>query len=642
MPHPSDIEDILNTFDDYGTTITAVVVDLLCDPTHGNHPIVHDLVSNVSILLDALACTRAQEGLAVWASNAIKNTYAREVEELTRKTSGFHFNAANATQERLDAFDIGQIASRMETIAPTMWDLLGAVLTADTRSDTQRLSDINMRDEEAGDSEEEYWRDDDADEISATGGDSDDANESESAGIQRREAIYKMSVLGTFFHTCNTPETAIELLSQIGLSISMTTINQVVSSLSAESHNAIRGLGQTLLTSYAYDNFDIELKHYIPTVENPHDTLLHMTSGTTLHLDHNVCTEDLRCSEELWKKSYQAPNDPSGLTRRDRFIKWKFLQDLVTHGPTFFHKFRGDLENPESVDQIPLTKSRQVPLRALDVNQSTKDGNIKALTEFFKQGGVGDPHDLTEGSSESSDIGDHVMACADAIWRIFIQPSQSRDDPTSLMEHVTQIRPKETGKIGSKPGFRRMHQVIQHVGIVSRLDAWQTMVEKSNARWTNLDEFAGSEPDWNQLEDMAAKLAREYVVNENFSSLVFKPPGAQDVQFENALLIQKYFLLYEEITGCGKHKYTSKMIKFLHDLHFLYPEGLSGLPAYRRAIRMNILCNPTGKPHHFRAVDWWVEHNNLYTKRIYGGKSSNHTKTRILNESMLIEVYKKI
>lgn len=34
----------------------------------------------------------------------------------------------------------------------------------------------------------------------------------------------------------------------------------------------------------------------------------------------------------------------------------------------------------------------------------------------------------------------------------------------------------------------------------------------------------------------------------------------------------------------------------------------------RRAIRMNILCNPTGKKHHFRAIDWLVEHNNLYIK----------------------------
>jgi hypothetical protein len=35
---------------------------------------------------------------------------------------------------------------------------------------------------------------------------------------------------------------------------------------------------------------------------------------------------------------------------------------------------------------------------------------------------------------------------------------------------------------------------------------------------------------------------------------------------------------------------------------------------YRRSIRYNILINPTGKVGKFRAVDWCVELNNLYTK----------------------------
>jgi hypothetical protein len=36
--------------------------------------------------------------------------------------------------------------------------------------------------------------------------------------------------------------------------------------------------------------------------------------------------------------------------------------------------------------------------------------------------------------------------------------------------------------------------------------------------------------------------------------------------------------------------------------------------AFSRAIRYNILINPTGKAGKFRGVDWCVELNNLYTK----------------------------
>ena len=58
----------------------------------------------------------------------------------------------------------------------------------------------------------------------------------------------------------------------------------------------------------------------------------------------------------------------------------------------------------------------------------------------------------------------------------------------------------------------------------------------------------------------------------------------------------------------GKHKYATHMIKFLTNIHFVYPEGLWC------AIWYNILVNPTGKPNTFCGVDWVVELLNLFTK----------------------------
>lgn len=57
---------------------------------------------------------------------------------------------------------------------------------------------------------------------------------------------------------------------------------------------------------------------------------------------------------------------------------------------------------------------------------------------------------------------------------------------------------------------------------------------------------------------------------------------------------------------------------------------------------MNILVNPTGRPNHFRAVDWVIELNNLYIKRIHGGQYSNRSVERMIKESPLIETYKDI
>ncbi|THU81658.1 hypothetical protein K435DRAFT_693040 [Dendrothele bispora CBS 962.96] len=255
----------------------------------------------------------------------------------------------------------------------------------------------------------------------------------------------------------------------------------------------------------------------------------------------------------------------------------------------------------------------------------------------------------------------HVkMAAADAIWRTFIEPIKSRNesDECSLIADVKILRPKETIKISTKPGFRRMHEVILHSGIVSRLDCWRLEAEKMNLKFDSLAAFANSNPTWDQLKAMATNMCLKYAARgSKITQMRSKPEANRDKVNENMLLRSEMFLLYEELSyamnegdigrvetcflpwafilqACGKHKYAMALRKYLRDIHFRYPKRLA------RAIRMHILVNPTGKAGKFRGVDWWVEHNNLYLKRIYGGKFSNHTKARILKESPLIGTFK--
>jgi len=428
-------------------------------------------------------------------------------------------------------------------------------------------------------------------------------------------------------------------------------------------------MGQTLLVAYAYDNFDINFKTHLPTVEKIHDTLVHLTSGVLIHLEHGVTIEDLRCSEELWKKSYinpQAqpsdippmrthedleslhpePDDPSGLTRRQRYISWKFQCDLFDCGPQYFRKFKSEIGLPEWVEKVPVVKMRHAPARAMDINQSKIAGNIRAVANLMDQGGVGDPDEGMEEDSEyerdvvdmrefvilfHGDLGTfervlgilqrralestayrryqfivflmglfHLkMACADAIWRIFIEPKAARVDVNSLLQFVAQHRPRQTGKIGSNPGFRIMHEVIGNTGVSLRLDAWRVEARKRNAAWISLEAFAASKPSLTLIEEMANTLAINYVAG--YEANVFKLRGqaaaSRDVQHENILIMHQYFLLYEEISfamnhgdigrletlfptwiylfkATGKHKYAAQMTKFMTDVHFVYPEGL--------------------------------------------------------------------
>jgi hypothetical protein len=220
------------------------------------------------------------------------------------------------------------------------------------------------------------------------------------------------SMIGIFLHSCGVLEAAIELFAHIGLSISTTAINNAISSLSKGSTEEMQGLGRTLLAGYAYDNLDIDLKHGTPTIERPMATLLHMTSATMLQLDHGITHEDLNCSWQLWEWSalnrHRQSETPvvdedallnihpededhsSGLLRRDHFNVHVVLHYLVEHGPKGFHKFLKHIRKPEVIEQIPIVKSRQVPLRMMDISPATPATNRDVLAHILHQGGVDD------------------------------------------------------------------------------------------------------------------------------------------------------------------------------------------------------------------------------------------------------------
>ncbi|KAJ7710452.1 hypothetical protein B0H17DRAFT_1155424 [Mycena rosella] len=541
--------------------------------------------------------------------------YAEAIRNLVKKENGWHFVPTRAAMEKLEDFQIEDMAREMKDISPELWDLIGLLLSADKQKKVVIISMLMQS--------------------------------------TNQQSNMLASVIGIFLHASNTPSKVIETLARMGISISVDSIHNAVHSLSRETSQRLRTMGQTLLVSYAYDNFDINFPNVVPTIEKSTDTLTHMTSGGLIYLEHGVKAEDLKCSEELWKTNPLNPEFDARKAPPPRTV-------------------------PEMIEQIPTVQMRWAPAKSLDIKQSTVSGNIEVIPELLEQGGVGDPSqedgsiwertvismiafvilfhgDLGTGERLMSVLQrrsiEHSpwqryqflvfitglfhlkMACADAIWRIFIEPKAGREDANSLMHFVAQHRPKETGKIGSDPGFRRMHEVIMHTA---------------------------SKPTYSDLVEISEWIASHYVAGAedlNIYELRSKPSPERDQQHENILQMHQYFLLYEEMSfsmnygdigrvetlfppwiyifkAVGKHKYAAHMVKFMTDVHFVYPAPL------RHAIRYNMLPNPKGEERKCRGVDWVVEQMiNLPTKDTYGGRGSNYTKQRVLEESPLIQVY---
>ncbi|KIK79079.1 hypothetical protein PAXRUDRAFT_162250 [Paxillus rubicundulus Ve08.2h10] len=116
------------------------------------------------------------------------------------------------------------------------------------------------------------------------------------------------SIIGLFLQSVHTLYKVINTLTCLGIPISTDLFNLAVQSLSVESHNALNCLGQSHLASYAYDNFDVDLKSQVHIAEKTNDSLKHLTSGLLFPLFHDVSIDYLKCSEELWCRSVLNPH----------------------------------------------------------------------------------------------------------------------------------------------------------------------------------------------------------------------------------------------------------------------------------------------------------------------------------------------
>jgi len=342
-----------------------------------------------------------------------------------------------------------------------------------------------------------------------------------------------------------------------------------------------------------------------------------------------------------------------------RILAWHFRHALVTFCEPF-KIYRPKLGGPKTINQIPLTKTEYVPCHAMDINQSTADGQCNILQGLYKQGGIGGVSDtpgvcdispyvqlvhgdlctreLIEASKRSRSIENnpvrrlqnvvfvmglfyYLMACGDAIWRIFLESKPTQKGPNSLYVQACAIRPHDSGQIAQRYNFRLMHDLIHQCGSAWMLDCWCVEVIKHNPTCKSLDDYAQTTPAWEDLVEISMYLALNYL----------DKPDAEDLEFRNNSITLAHLSRYIKLAhamkygdigrieatfldwalvfkSVRKHKYAAYLIKLMVDMRHVYPEPL------KRVIHMNWLVNPTGRKDGFRRVDWVVELMNLYTK----------------------------
>lgn len=374
---------------------------------------------------------------------------------------------------------------------------------------------------------------------------------------------------------------------------------------------------------------------------------------------------------------------------------WHILSILVGYIPEL-KSFRKDLSTPLPGIQIPCVKTEQFPARIVDRSESTVSGTIQVLDEIRKQGGDGMSEDKLEdvvvlhhadlGSIEKAESAQksrsiqtdekssavsrlqHVifvfglfhltMAAAEAIRRIYLTAKEVLADSSSLLMTIAILRPKDMAKFRSKdggPGFRRMNDAIRYSCVARVLDCAR-MIALRKFKTSDWQEVA-SRASWRDIEDLATQILDTYVANPGFQAArETRSMHERDQVLENSMLALRDMLLYIELNHAqrygdigrvedtflplmwmfkqtGKHKYAARLWKHIMNVKGNWPEDLV------HAVRMNWLCNPTGQPDGFRAMDLRMENNNSKHKNLHSGSGSNNTMSWTIKCSPLIEFY---
>ncbi|KAI6022193.1 hypothetical protein PISMIDRAFT_108972 [Pisolithus microcarpus 441] len=421
MP-PLDV--VFEALDQCQISVAGFITILLARQEYNNHCFVVNLLKRSNEVIDAILWHLGNHSqFSQQSFDVVENTYLQELHCPASEGSRWHFRASSMSTKQLESFSLSEMAHEMEAGTPKWWRLLRTLLSDKGMTDMARTT-IDDTPEVEGDVDD-YW--DEVDEIDLEGMINGLTREWDSHSVRKdrraecHSAIKMMkktiitsilmhgwnqksnalqSLLGLFLQSAHMPYKVIDTLAHLGISVSADTINLAVQSLSKESHTSLQHLGRSLLASYAYDNFDVDLKSHVLTVEQSNESLKHLTSGLMFLLIHRVSLDDLKCTEELWRKSalnmeadkpysplrlawwdllklHPKQVDPNmTLSCHDQFNYWVFLVDLCTYGPEYFHQFKSMIQEPQPIEKIPVVKTPIYVAHTMDINNSTVSGNI--------------------------------------------------------------------------------------------------------------------------------------------------------------------------------------------------------------------------------------------------------------------------
>ncbi|GBE79100.1 hypothetical protein SCP_0202970 [Sparassis crispa] len=142
----------------YSITLSEVLLFVLSAEMHETYMniMLADLVNRAQEILTAFHLHPKTTATTVdWTLQLARSCYSRAMQMLTRKEHGWHFSATNTKPEQIHDFRIEDMAEKMRTVTPDLWEMVHFLLSGKDSMDTDTEMELDSREPDL--EERQYW-----------------------------------------------------------------------------------------------------------------------------------------------------------------------------------------------------------------------------------------------------------------------------------------------------------------------------------------------------------------------------------------------------------------------------------------------------------------------------------------------------
>ncbi|KAH9837857.1 uncharacterized protein C8Q71DRAFT_857035 [Rhodofomes roseus] len=470
---------------------------------------------------------------------------------------------------------------------------------------------------------------------------------------------------GLFLGISGTSSRVLSVLSDMGLSVSITTIERLKEQISNDAaQHAINLLKSDTMFCVILDNIDIYLRKFQERITN-RNAMIHATNVAVIAINNaDAAALNLQSKLDLRGKRMTAhfddirPTEDDGNHMRVAF-EGLVAGMLVRYAPgskswedrqQWLDTIEGYMPKDRPLPPV-VTDTR--PLGVVDVNSGSKKGVIEALQEIQEKSTVprekwseqprvfqGDWLTVSNLRAARRERVDDVDAMerleyveeVSALWHFALNSTHmimrvhfgnAVTDHASLAKHKGLLQRTWDAK---KPNYAAAKALIRHSLIARLLHC--VMVIEGFKRWSDLTKW---KPDLDDIQRIAREIVRRYSTagvaltqaqaagDDWFAHEVyFMRDALFFCRFEHAvsiadagavLRVLKYWAF--AFRGAGQHNYARECVDLL--IRWKYETT----DAMRAVLEKAWFVNRWGKPGRWIAADLYLEQCNYWVKRVY-------------------------